>query len=253
MSADAKRIARGRSRGGPAVLYELIDAGRVAIVTLNRPGRLNAYDIAMRDGLYDALLAVRDDPAVRAVVVHGNGRAFCAGGDLVEFGSAPSPTRAREVRWLRDVWGALWRLPAITIAAVHGYAVGGGFELAMLCDQCIASRDARFALPETGRGMIPGVGGTQTLPRLLGVPRGLRMVLAGDELDAAAAQRAGLVVRVVARARLLDAAVALARRVARLDPALVTRLKHAVADGLDRTLDQGLVRERCVAHLPDPA
>lgn len=232
-----------------AVLYDLTDQGRVAIIALNRPGRLNAYNLAMRDALYDALLAVRDDPAVRAVVLRGNGRAFCTGGDLAEFGSAPSPIRAREVRWLRDVWGALWRLPAITIAAVHGYAVGGGFEMAMLCDQCIASRDARFALPETGLGMIPGVGGTQTLVRLIGVGRALRTVLTGEVLDARAAQRLGLVTRVVAPSRLVGTALATARRMARLDPTLVARLKRAVSDGLDRSLDQGLTYQRRAAAI----
>jgi enoyl-CoA hydratase/carnithine racemase len=238
-----------RRHGEPAVLYDLTDAGRVAIITLNRPARLNAYNTAMRDALYESLLAVRDDPAVRAVVLRGNGRAFCTGGDVAEFGSAPSPTRAREVRWLRDVWGTLWRLPALTIAAVHGYAVGGGFELAMLCDQCIASRDARFALPETGLGMIPGVGGTQTLSRLLGMTRALHAVLSGDGLDARAAQRLGLVARVVAPARLLGAGVALARRVARLDRTVVAQLKRVVNNGLDRSLDQGLALERRAAAI----
>jgi enoyl-CoA hydratase/carnithine racemase len=243
MSADLMRESRER-RADAAVLYDLTEAGRVAIITLNRPQCLNAYNVAMRDALYEAVLAVRDDPAVLAVVVRGNGRAFCTGGDLSEFGSAPSAARAREVRWLRDVWGMLWRLPAITIAAVHGYAVGGGFELAMLCDQCIASRDARFALPETGLGMIPGVGGTQTLPRLLGVTHALQIVLTGDGLDARAAQRLGLIARVVAPERLIGTAVAMARRVARLDRALVAQLKRAVNDGLDRSINQGLALER---------
>ncbi|MGH7785852.1 MAG: enoyl-CoA hydratase/isomerase family protein, partial [Candidatus Binatia bacterium] len=179
-----------------AVLYDLVEDGRVAVVTLNRPRQLNAYNTAMRDGLYEALLAVRDDPGVRALILRGHGRAFCSGGDLREFGTAPSPARAREVRWLRDVWGTLWRLPVITIAAVHGLAVGGGFEMALLCDQCIASRDARFALPETALGMIPGVGGTQTLPRLIGTGRALHLVLSGDWLDARTAHRLGLVARV---------------------------------------------------------
>lgn len=249
MSADVMRARRDHRRGEPAVLYGLTDGGRVAIITLNRPERLNAYNTAMRDALYESVLAVRDDPAVRAVVLRGNGRAFCTGGDLGEFGSAPSPTRAREVRWLRDVWGALRRLPAITIAAVHGYAVGGGCELAMLCDQCIASGDARFALPETGRGMIPGVGGTQTLPRLLGMTRALQAVLSGDGLDARAAQRLGLVARIAAPARLLEVALTTARRVARLDRMLVTQLKRAVSAGLDQSLEQGLALERRVAAL----
>jgi enoyl-CoA hydratase len=236
----------GWARGAPpaAVLYDLVDAGAVARITLNRPERLNAYDRAMRDALYEALLAVRDDPGVRAVILRGNGPAFCSGGDLYEFGTAPSPLRAREVRWLRDVWGTLCALPALTIAAVHGLAVGGGFEMALLCDQCIASRDARFALPETGLGMIPGVGGTQTLPRLVGVGEALRLTLTGTWLDAAGARRRGLVTRVVAPARLDGAALALARRAARLDPGLVQRLKRAVTGGLDGTLAQGLALER---------
>ena len=228
----------------PAVLYDLIDDGRIAVVTLNRPERLNAYDTLMRDGLYEALLAVRDDPRVRAVILRGNGRAFCTGGDVAEFGSAPSATRAREIRWLRDVWGTLWRLRAVTIAAVHGYAVGGGFEMALLCDQCIAAAGARFALPETGLGMIPGVGGTQTLPRLLGTGRGLDLVLTGGWIEARAAQSLGLVTRVVAPARLFDAARAFARRVARLDAAAVSLLKRAINEGLDQPLLAGLALER---------
>jgi enoyl-CoA hydratase/carnithine racemase len=235
------------------VLYYVVDDGHIAVVTLNRPERLNAYDRAMRDGLYGALHAVRDDPQVRAVILRGNGRAFCTGGDMVEFGTAPSPTRAREVRWLRDVWGTLWDLPAITIAAVHGYAVGGGFEMALLCDQCVASTDARFALPETGLGMIPGVGGTQTLVRLLGAARALDLVLTGRWLDAHAARRLGLVTRVVAPARLFATALAIARQVAGLDRVVVARLKRGVCEGLDRPLDQGLALEMRLAAPPSNA
>jgi enoyl-CoA hydratase/carnithine racemase len=235
------------TRSAAAVLYELVDDGRVAIVTLNRPERLNAYDTAMRDGLYEALRAVDDDSRVRAVILCGNGRAFCSGGDLAEFGTAPSPSRAREVRWLRDVWGALWNLRAITIAAVHGMAVGGGFEMALLCDQCVASDDARFALPETGLGMIPGVGGTQTLPRLLGSGRALELVLGGGWLDARSAHRLGLVTRLVRRPQLLSAARRLARSIAGLDRDTVSRLKRAVNDGLDLSIVDGLRLERRLA------
>src|SRR5207302_393568 len=135
--------------------------GSVAIVTLDRPEVLNAYDVAMRDDLYAALGAADVDPEVRALVLRGSGPAFSTGGDVREFGSAPSPFVARAVRWQRDVWGRLLGLRAATIAAVHGWAVGGGMEMALLCDLCVAAADARFALPETGLGMIPGVGGTQ--------------------------------------------------------------------------------------------
>jgi enoyl-CoA hydratase/carnithine racemase len=224
----------------PAVLFELVDGGRVAIVTLNRPRRLNAYDVTMRDALYEALTALRDDPGVRAMILCGNGPAFSTGGDVAEFGTAPSPTRAREVRWLRDVWGTLWNLPQLTIAAVHGYVVGGGWEMALLCDQCIAASDARFALPETSLAMIPGVAGTQTLPRAAGVGRAMHHVLTGAWLDAGAAQAMGLVTRVVPQSRLRTAALRMARQVARLDPALVRRLKRAVNDGLDLPLSSAL-------------
>jgi enoyl-CoA hydratase/carnithine racemase len=236
-----------RASSQPAVLYDLVDDGQVAIVTLNRPERLNAYDTAMRDGLYAALRAVEDDPRVRAVILCGNGRAFCSGGDVAEFGTAPSPSRAREIRWLRDVWGTLWNLRAISIAAVQGLAVGGGFEMALLCDQCVASHDARFALPETGLGMIPGVGGTQTLPRLLGSGRALDLVLSGRWLDARAAQRLGLVAQLVPRRQLLPAARRLSRRVARLDATAVGHVKRAVNDALDLPIAHGLALERRLA------
>jgi enoyl-CoA hydratase/carnithine racemase len=241
-----------RRSAGPPVIYELCDHGRVALITLNRPGSLNAYDVTMRDGLFAALDAVADDPGVAAVVLRGNGRAFCAGGDLREFGSAPSPTRAREVRWLRDVWGTLQRLPAITIAAVHGYAVGSGFEMVVLCDLCIATPRARFALPETGIGMIPGVGGTQTVPRLAGLGRGLDLVLTGRVLDAATAHAFGLVARVVATRRLRAVTLATARRIARMPRAATQALKRAIGDGLDGTLANGLALERRLADALRP-
>ncbi len=113
--------------------------GAVAVVTLNRPDKLNAYNVAMRDDLFVALGVADADPEVRVVVLGGNGPAFSTGGDVAEFGSAPSPFVARAVRWQRDVWGRLLRLRAATIAAVHGYTVGGGLEMAMLCDLCVAA------------------------------------------------------------------------------------------------------------------
>lgn len=239
--------ARAETRREDAVLYDLLDDGRIALVTLNRPERSNAYDVAMRDALYATLSAVRDDPGVRAMVLCGNGPAFSTGGDVAEFGSAPSPVRAREVRWLRDVWGALWTLPVVTVAAVHGYAVGGGFEMALLCDQAVAATDARFALPETGLGMIPGVGGTQTLPRLMGEGRAMHYALTGGWLDAQGARSCGLVTRVVARRALLPAALDIARAVAELPAGLAARLKRAVNEGADLPLPRALALERTLA------
>jgi enoyl-CoA hydratase/carnithine racemase len=235
-----------RFRNPPAVLYE--KDGAVGVISLNRPEVLNAYNVAMRDALFEALEAVRDDAEVRAVVLRGNGPAFCTGGDVREFGSAPSPVRARDVRWQRDVWGVLRALPQATIAAVQGYAVGGGFEMVLLCDLCIAAEDARFAYPETGLGMIPGVAGTQTTPRALGQGRALDLVLTGRWLTARDALRLGILTRMVPFARLAGTAIDLARQLCELPPPLVARVKRAVNEGLDLSLADGLALERRVIH-----
>jgi enoyl-CoA hydratase/carnithine racemase len=218
--------------------------GAVAVVALDRPETLNAYNVAMRDDLYAVLGAAHDDPEVRALVLWGRGRAFSTGGDLTEFGSAPSPLVARRVRWQRDVWGRLLGLRAATVAAVHGWAVGGGFEMAMLCDVVIAAAGTRFALPETGLGMIPGVGGTQTLPRRIGSARALELVLTGRLVRAREAAALGLVGRVVPRARLLPAALAVARRLAAVDPAAVAAVRRCVRAAHDLPLEGALALER---------
>ena len=235
----------GGATGAP-VLYEKHDA--VAVLVLNRPHVLNAYDVGMRDALYEHLRAIRDDPEVRCVVLRGNGPAFSTGGDLLEFGSTPSPVAARRVRWQRDVWGLLCGVRVPTLAAVHGYVVGGGFEMALLCDLCLAADDARFAYPETGLGMIPGVGGTQTTPRLVGIGRALDLILRGRALTADEARRWGLVTRVVPGHQLVDEAMREAAIFAALDRAAVAALKEAVTRGLDLPLVRGLALERRLAR-----
>ena len=154
------------------VIFEVRDS--VAWITLNRPRVLNAYNIQMRDDLYEALTAVSWDPEVRAVVISGAGdRAFCAGADLTEFGTAPSQRIARQVRWERDVWGLLMDLPIPSIAAMHGYVFGSGLEIALCCDIRIATTNAIFGLPETSLGFIPAAGATQTFPRAVGTGQAL--------------------------------------------------------------------------------
>jgi len=225
--------------------------GAVAVVTLDRPACLNAYSMQMRDDLFAALGAADGDPEVRALVLRGRGPAFSTGGDLTEFGRAPSPVVARQVRWRRDVWGRLLGLRAATVAAVHGWTVGGGMEMAMLCDLVVAAEDARLALPETGLGMIPGVGGTQTLPRRAGLGRALDLVLTGRWLDAGAALDAGVVNAVVPRPRLLATAMTMARRLARLDPALVAAVRRCLRAAHDGTLADAVALERrLAAHRP---
>lgn len=226
----------------PTVLYEK-DAA-VAVVSLNRPRQLNAYNVAMRDELHAALNAIKDDLEVRVMILRGEGPSFSTGGDVSEFGSAPSPVRAREVRWLRDNWGLLLHLPQPTIAAVHGYTAGGGLEMALLCDMCLAADNAVFFLPETGLGMIPGVGGTQTAPRAIGLGRALDLVLTGKRLDAGEALKIGLVNRVVPRPALLTAAKSLAYTLCRHRPRTVRLAKRAVRRGTDLNLADGLRLER---------
>src|SRR5581483_1101607 len=189
------------------VLYEKREG--IGWVTLNRPRVLNAANLAMRDALWETLQAVRDDPDVRVAVLRGAGeRAFSAGADISEFGTAPSYVEARRARRERDVWGLMLSVTKPLIAAIHGYAYGAGCEMALYCDLRIASDDATFALPEVTLGYIPSAGGTQTLPRA--VPPGIarEMVLSGDPIDAQRALACGLVNRVVPRARLYGEAEA---------------------------------------------
>ena len=228
------------------VLYE--KAGAVAWLTLNRPGRLNAYSVAMRDELFALLEATRDDAEVRAVVLNGAGeRAFCAGADLSEFGTAPSQAVARAVRWERDVWGLFLAIDKPIVAALHGYVIGSGVEMACLCDMRVASEEATFAMPETALGMAPAAGGSQTLPRVVGRGPALEMLLAGRRLTAREAYDAGLVHRVVSRDALAGEAMALAESLAALDPGAVSAAKRAVRLGMDGPLTRGLEMEERLA------
>jgi enoyl-CoA hydratase len=228
-----------------AVLYE--KRGPIAWVTLNRPKQYNAYNVAMRDALFGVLQAVHDDHEVRAMVLCGAGAAFSTGGDLAEFGSAPSPVVARWVRFRRDVWGTMRALPIPTVAALHGYTVGGGLEMALLCDFAIAADDTRICLPETGSGMIPGVAGTQTASRRLGLGRALDLCITGRWIDAQDALLVGLVADVVPLPELERRALEMAGAVGRLPRETSALLKLAVWGGLEMPLRDGLELERRLA------
>ena len=227
-------------------------AGGVGRISLNRPRVLNAYNMEMRDDLYQVLEAVRDDPEVRVAILQGEGRAFCAGADLTEFGTAPSLAVARQVRWERDVWGAFLRVTKPLIAAIHGYCLGSGVEMALLCDIRVASSDAVFGLPEVSLGMIPAAGGTQTLPRTLGIPRALELLLTRRRIDAAEALGMGMVTRVVDREHLEADVEATALRLAQLDPGAVEAVKQAVWQGLDLPLERALELECRLALTGSP-
>ena len=220
----------------------------IATVTLNRPDQINAYNIQMRDDLWSVFSAIEIDREIRCVVIRGAGeRGFCAGADLTEFGTAPSVEIARTVRWERDVFGLLRRLPAPTIAALHGHVIGSGLEIALLCDMRIASRNVRFAMPETSLGLIPAATGTQTLPRHQRQGRALEALLTGRTLQAAEALATGLVHRLVERENLVPETEHLARALAQLPGDAAISVRRAVFAALDQPLADGLVAEAEIA------
>jgi len=231
------------------IIYQRQDD--IGYVTLNRPEVLNVYNLQMRDELYQVLGAIRDDPEVKVVIFQGAGeRAFCAGADLTEFLTAPSPLVARQVRWERDVWGLFLSITKPLIAALHGYVLGSGIEIALCCDIRLASEDTQFGLPEVGLGIIPAAGGSQTLPRTIGSTKALEMLLIGRWIKAEEALRLKLVNRLVPRAELLPEAVKLASKIKACSPLAVNYAKQAVTRGLDLSLEQGLELEaRLGEHL----
>ena len=221
----------------------------IAEIALNRPEVINAFNVRMRDELFQAMEAVRDDPGVRAAILRGVGRrGFCAGADLTEFGTAPSQAVAREVRWARDLWGLLASIEKPVVAALHGHVIGSGLEMAALCDLRLASEDALFSMPEASLAMLPAAGGTQTLSRLVGRGAAMEMLMSGRPIAAAEAKRMGLVSAVVARDRLLTEARRIARVLADRDPDAVSALKKTVRYGTELTLEQGLAMERRLAY-----
>jgi len=223
--------------------------GPLAWVILNRPDKVNAYNLQMRDDLWEVLFAIEADSEVKAAILCGNGeRGFCAGADLSEFGTAPSQIAARRVRWERDVFGKLAALRVPSIAAVHGHVIGSGLELALLCDLRIAAADAQFSMPETGLGLIPAAGGTQTLARVVGVPAALDMILRGTLLGASSALGIGLVGRVVDRQRLRPAAEALARKLASIPPDVLARGRSCMVAAENLPIDLGLEFEARQVH-----
>ncbi len=233
--------------GFETLLYQ--KSGAVAHVSLNRPQVLNAYNMQMRDDFSEVLQAVSNDPEVKSLLITGEGRGFCAGADLTEFGTSPSQVVARQVRWERDVWGQFLDLIIPVVAAIHGYCIGSGVEIMLLTDLRLAADDAVFAMPEVQLGMIPAAGGSQTLPRDAGSSHAMDLLLTGRRIAAAEALRMGLVTRVVSKKNLLDHAWEAAQQLAAIDSKLTGWVKRAVTDGLDLPLSEGLkLEERLAGH-----
>lgn len=212
----------------------------VALLTLNRPQALNALSSALREALVQALQAVAADPATRAVVLTGAGKGFCAGLDLKELGQGGLPPSGPH----NDPVAALHALPQPVIAALNGVAITGGLELALACDILIASTQARLADTHARIGIVPGWGLSQKLSRLVGRSRAMEMSLSGNFVDAATAERWGLVNRTVEPDALLPAALALARDIASADGAMLFTYKRLINDGHRLPLGDALALER---------
>ena len=222
--------------------------GDLVVLTLNRPERLNAVDLAMRDEFWTYLCLLRDDPSVRVAILRGAGdRAFSAGADIADFGTTASVLEARDARLGRDLWGVMASLEIPLIAAIQGFAYGAGLEMSLYCDLRIADETAQFALPEVTLGYIPSAGGTQTIGRHLTQSDAMQMVTTGEPMDAWRAYERGLVQQVVPRAELMPVARGLAERLAAMSPEAVGAVKRAVVDGLDVSLSDGLALERRLA------
>lgn len=228
------------------LIYEKFET--IGVVTLNRPEALNVYNIKMRDELYEVLSAIKEDYEIRVVIFKGAGeKAFCAGADLSEFLTAPSPVIARQVRFGRDIWKLFLGLKQPLIAALHGFVLGSGIEMALCCDIRIASKDVRFGLPEPALGIIPAAGATQTLPRVIGRVRSLEMLFTNRWLNAEEAFEAGIVNKIVPREELIGVAFDMAKKIASYSKIAVINAKEAVLRGIDLTLEQGLELERRLA------
>ena len=219
----------------------------VAHVALNRPDRLNAYSVAMRDDFAEVLEAVDQDDEIGALLITGKGRAFCAGADLSEFGTAPSQAIARNARWQRDVWGQLIGLDKPIVVAVHGYCIGSGVEIMLLGDLRIAASDTVFAMPEVQLGMIPAAGGSQTLPANAGSSIALDLLYTGRRFGATEALGYGMVSRVVDSEHLESTAWEIAGQLSELPARFTSGLKRAWSEGIEMPLDAGLALETRLA------
>lgn len=220
--------------------------GRVGLVTLNRPEALNALNKATMDELVAAVSAMDADPEVGAVVLTGSGKAFAAGADIKEMQSK-GYMEMYAADWFRG-WEDFTRLRIPVVAAVSGFALGGGCELAMMCDFIIAGDNAKFGQPEINLGVLPGMGGSQRLTRAVGKSKAMDMILTGRFMDAEEAERAGLVSRVVPAADVVDEALQAAAVIASKSKPVAMVAKEAVNTAFETGLAQGVLFERRVFH-----
>jgi enoyl-CoA hydratase len=220
---------------------------RVGIIRLNRPQRMNALNDVLAKELAAALHAFDDDSAIGCIVLTGNEKAFAAGADIGAMAEWDYPKVLGDDYITRD-WEEIRRIRKPVIAAVAGYALGGGCELAMACDIIVAADNAKFGQPEIAIGTMPGMGGTQRLPRAIGKAKAMDWCLTGRMVDAAEAERAGLVARIVLSDKLEEEALALAGKIASFSLPVVLKIKEAINRAFESSLAEGLLFERREFH-----
>ena len=221
--------------------------GRVGLITLNRPKQLNALNDALMDELGQALAEFDASDQVAAIVISGSEKAFAAGADITAMKDL-SYAQAFSGDFITRNWERMRTIRKPVIAAVSGYALGGGCELAMMCDIIIAADNAKFGQPEVKLGILPGAGGTQRLPRAVGKAKAMDMVLTGRMMDAAEAERVGLVSRVVSPEKVLDEAIAAAAQIGEFSLPSILAAKEAVNRSFESPLAEGLLFERRMFH-----
>ena len=221
--------------------------GRVGLVRINRPKQLNALNDRVMDEIGSAFLAFDADEGIGAIVITGNEKAFAAGADIGAM-AGWDYMDVYKTDYITRNWETLRRIRKPVIAAVAGFALGGGCELAMMCDIVIAADTARFGQPEIKLGVIPGAGGTQRLPRAVSKAKAMDLCLTARMMDAAEAERAGLVSRVVAADKLLDEAIAAAATIAEFSLPSVMMIKESINRAYESPLTEGLLFERRVFH-----
>ncbi|MYM28573.1 enoyl-CoA hydratase [Duganella sacchari] len=216
---------------------------KVALIRLNRPKALNALNDRMMNELGDALYKFDADPAIGCIVLTGSEKAFAAGADIAAMVDYTYPDTYRD-NYIGRNWEHILRVRKPVVGAVAGFALGGGCELAMMCDFLVAADSAKFGQPEIKVGVVPGAGGTQRLPRAIGKAKAMDMLLTARTIDAAEAERIGLVSRVIPADKLIEEVLAIAKQIASMSTSVAMQIKDSVNRAFETTLSEGVTYER---------
>lgn len=225
-----------------AVLMEKDE--NIAILTLNRPDALNTFNVEIRDQLYHYIHIINEDPSVDAIVVCGAGRGFCAGADLTEFGTASTVIEKKRIRLQHDLWEDIRRMQKPIAAAMHGFAIGSGLEMAMLFDFRFASPGTKLSLPEAQIGMLPAAGGTQSLPRLVKQGQAHDLAISGRRITAEEGVCIGMISGIIEKDMLVEQTISYMKKIVTQNPQISRWIKTLVATSKDMPEAVGIARER---------